>query len=81
MFQFGSPTIDEAATLAGRIVETLSEPIPVRNAIVVIGASVGLRARSQPRVRGLSISYETLISQLYAAKERAEGDTWFMTRA
>ncbi len=42
VLQFGSPGIEEAERLAGRIVQTLSEPIPVCNAVVVVGASVGV---------------------------------------
>ncbi|WP_268915677.1 putative bifunctional diguanylate cyclase/phosphodiesterase [Aureimonas psammosilenae] len=42
VLQFGSPSVENASALAKSIVATLSEPIPVRNAVINIGASVGV---------------------------------------
>ncbi|WP_158873263.1 putative bifunctional diguanylate cyclase/phosphodiesterase [Antarcticirhabdus aurantiaca] len=42
VLQFGSPTVEMAAGLAARIVAALSEPFAVKNAIAMIGASVGI---------------------------------------
>lgn len=42
VLQFGSPTVEAAAALADSIVATLSEPIAVRNAVINVGASVGV---------------------------------------
>ena len=70
--QLGSPTMEDALALAGRIVETLSEPIPVRNAIVVIGASVGV-AHAPSHGHEAADLLRNADLALYAAKEKGRG--------
>jgi len=42
VLQLDMPRLDDTVRLAERIVQSLSEPIPIRNAVVVVGASVGV---------------------------------------
>lgn len=72
VIQFGSPTIDDASKLAERIVQTLSEPIPVRNALVVVGASVGLAHAPTHGTEAADLLRNADLA-LYAAKEHGRG--------
>ncbi|WP_156421594.1 putative bifunctional diguanylate cyclase/phosphodiesterase [Aureimonas sp. AU40] len=72
VLQFGSPTIEDASELSCRIVQTLSEPISVRNAIVVVGASVGV---AHAPIHGCEAAELLRNSDLalYAAKQNGRG--------
>ncbi len=70
--QMGSPTIGEAAELAGRIVQTLSEPIPCATR-----SSWSAPASASPMPRTMGPRRRTFCANadlaLYAAKERGRG--------
>jgi diguanylate cyclase (GGDEF)-like protein len=68
VFQQNIPSVDDAATLARRIVDYLSERYKIDNHLVEIGASVGI-AMTSP-----DISADTLIKNADMALYRAKAD-------
>nr|WP_280528907.1 GGDEF domain-containing phosphodiesterase [Aureimonas jatrophae] len=72
VLQFGSPSVDEATELSNRITETLREPISVRNAIVVVGASVGVAHAPTHGCEAAELLRNADLA-LYAAKQNGRG--------